>query len=147
MPRRHELSDEEWARIAPLLPPIETRGTYYKDHRVILNGMLYRLETGCGWRDLPERYGPWPTVASRQRRWTQEGRWDRMLQALARDLDAAGQIDWELWCLDGTNVRAHRVAAGAGEKQPRAQGARRARRPRARPQSRRLHDQDSPRHR
>lgn len=59
MPHRHELSDAEWVRIAPLLPPLETSGTYYKDHRLILNGILFRLHTGCAWRDLPERYGPW----------------------------------------------------------------------------------------
>ena len=123
MVRRHELTDAEWARVAPLLPRRETRGTHYRDHRVILNGMLYRLCTGCGWRDLPERYGPWPTVASRQRRWTREGLWDRILEALQRDLDAAGQIDWELWCIDGTHVRAHRAAAGAGEKHGRPPGA------------------------
>ena len=147
MPRRHELSDEEWARIAPLLPPRPTKGTYYKDHRVVLNGMLHRLATGCAWRDLPERYGPWPTVASRQRRWTREGLWDRLLRALARDLDAAGQIDWELWCLDGTSVRAHRAAAGAGEKHGRAPRPGRARRPRPRLQPRGVHHQDPPPHR
>lgn len=113
---RHELSEAEWARIAPLLPPRETRGTYYREHRAVLNGMLYRLATGCPWRDLPERYGPWSTVASRFRRWTREGLWDRILRVLRRELDAAGQIDWGLWCIDGSHVRAHRVAAGAGEK-------------------------------
>ena len=53
MVRRHELSEAEWARIAPLLPPGETKGTYYRDHRTVLNGMLYRHATGCPWRDLP----------------------------------------------------------------------------------------------
>src|SRR5215208_1210391 len=52
------VTDEQWARITPLLPPVETRGTYYRDHRVILNGMLFRLHTGCPRRDLPEHYGP-----------------------------------------------------------------------------------------
>ncbi|MFL5577964.1 MAG: transposase [Gemmatimonadaceae bacterium] len=55
MVRRHELTDGEWARNAPLLPPQRTQGTWYKDHRLILNGMLYRHATGIGWRDLPER--------------------------------------------------------------------------------------------
>ena len=132
MVRRHELTDAEWARIAPLLPPVRTKGTPYNDHRPILNGMLYRLCTGCGRRDLPERYGPWSTVASRQRRWTREGLWDRALEALQHDLEAMGQIDWELWCMDGTHVRAHRAAAGAGEKHGHAPALGRARRPRAR---------------
>jgi transposase len=117
--RRHELTDAEWARIAPLLPPQQTAGTHFKDHRLILNGMLYRHATGIGWRDLPERYGPWSTVASRFRRWTREGLWDRVEEALQRDLDAAGQIAWDLWCIDGSSVRAHRHAAGArGKRRP-----------------------------
>jgi transposase len=82
MAHRHELTAAEWARIAPLLPARETKGTYYEDHRRVLNGMLYRHATGCAWRDLPERYGPWSTVASRQRRWTREGLWDRTTGAL-----------------------------------------------------------------
>lgn len=65
MQRRHELSDEEWAKLAPLLPPRKTAGRYYRDHRQILNAMLYWLHTGVPWRDLPERYGPWETVYSR----------------------------------------------------------------------------------
>ena len=73
MAHRHELSEAEWARIAPLLPPQQTRGTYCRDHRTVLNGMLYRHATGCQWRDLPDRYGPWSTVHSRFRRWTREG--------------------------------------------------------------------------
>ena len=135
MLHRQELSDAEWVRIAPLLPPRQTRGTYYKDHRLVLNGMLFRHATGIGWRDLPERYGPWSTVASRFRRWTREGLWDRILETLQRELDAVGQIDWALWCIDGSHVRAHKHAAGArGEKVPRpAAAARRARRSRARP--------------
>ena len=48
----------EWTRIAPLLAARETRGTYYADHRRVLNGMLYRHATGWAWRDLPPRYGP-----------------------------------------------------------------------------------------
>lgn len=114
--RRHELSDEEWALLEPLLPQLQTPGRHYRDHRTVLNGMLFRVNTGIPWRDLPERYGPWQTVYSRSRRWARTGVWDRMLQALQTRLDAAGNIDWSLWCVDGSNVRAHQAAAGAGKK-------------------------------
>lgn len=146
MGHRHELTEAEWARIAPLLPAPVTAGTHYKDHRLVLNGMLFRHATGCAWRDLPERYGPWSTVASRFRRWTREGLWDRVVHALQRDLDAAGRIDWTLWCIDGSSVRAHRVAAGAGGKHGRAAPPRRAGGPRPGPQPRRVHHQAAPRH-
>ena len=146
MAHRHELTAAEWTRIAPLLPARETKGTYYASHRRVLNGMLHRHATGCAWRDLPERYGPWSTVASRQRRWTREGLWDRILAALQRELAAAGRIDWEVWCIDGSHVRAHRHAAGAGGKPARVGALGRACRPRARAESRRVHDQAAPRH-
>jgi len=42
--------------------------------------------------------------------------WGRVLAALQGELAEAGRIDWELWCIDGSHVRAHRVAAGAGGK-------------------------------
>lgn len=113
---RHELSDEEWRLLQPLLPPLQTRGRYYHDHRRLLNGMLFRLNTGIPWRDLPERYGPWQTVYCRYRHWARSGLWDRLLPTLQRQLDATGQIEWSLWCIDGSNVRAHKAAAGAGKK-------------------------------
>lgn len=114
--RRHELTDEEWELLKPLLPARETPGRYYHDHRAILNGMLYWMHTGVPWRDLPERYGPWQTVYSRFRSWSRSGLWDRILQQLQRELDGLGEIEWTLWCVDGSIVRAHRHAAGAGGK-------------------------------
>ena len=112
MRRRHELSDTEWARLAPLLPP-HTSGKPRKDDRQVLNGILWKLATGVPWRDLPERYGPWQSVYTRFWRWTRAGGWDRVLAAVQRQADAAGQLDWETHFVDGTIVRAHQHAAGA----------------------------------
>src|SRR4029453_15948975 len=68
MNRRFELSDEEWARLAPLLPAMTPRrGGRWRDHRQVLNGILFRVRSGVPWRDLPERYGPWETVYKRLR--------------------------------------------------------------------------------
>jgi transposase len=118
-PRRHELSDEEWARLEPLLPPRRGRGRPNHDHRRLLNGRLWILHTGAPWRDLPERYGSWCTVYSRFRRWSRAGIFDRVLRALQRDVDGQGLLDWVLWAIDGTNVRAHKAAAGGGKNRPR----------------------------
>jgi transposase len=112
MRRRHELSDAEWARLAPLLPP-HTGGRPRTDDRQVLNGILWKLATGVPWRDLPERYGPWQSVYTRFWRWTRAGVWDRLLAAVQRQADAAGELDWELHLVDGTVVRAHQHAAGA----------------------------------
>lgn len=98
----------------PLLPPQRPpTGKPNRDHRTIVNGMLWRLRTGAPWRDLPERYGPWETVYSRFRRWRQAGIWDRVLAAAQAEGDAAGTLDWTLHFVDGSTVRAHQHAAGA----------------------------------
>src|SRR5438067_2632234 len=68
---RHELTEAEWARLWPLLPPERPRvGRPNKDHRTVVNGILWKLATGAPWRDLPERFGPWQSVYTRFRRWT-----------------------------------------------------------------------------
>ncbi len=48
----------------------------------MVEGMLWIVRTGSSWRELPERFGPWSTVASRYYRWLKEGRWERILQVL-----------------------------------------------------------------
>ena len=141
--RRHELSDEEWALLEPWLPPRATRGRPFHEHRLILNGMLYWLHTGVPWRDLPERYGPWQTVYARFRRWSRWGLWREVLARLQRELDAADQIEWSLWCMAGSLVRAHQ-AAGAGKQG--GPDSRRTRRSRARAEPRRLRHDAAPRH-
>lgn len=114
MVRRHELTDAEWDVLRPLLPPQRPRtGRPAKDHRTILNGILWRLKTGAPWRDLPERYGPWQSVYTRFRRWQEAGVWDRLLAAVQAQADARGDLDWDLHFLDGTTIRAHPHAAGA----------------------------------
>lgn len=57
MPRRYELTDPQYQRLTPLLPGNGRRGGQWNDHRQVLNGMLWRLQTGAPWCDLPERYG------------------------------------------------------------------------------------------
>jgi transposase len=71
------------------------------------------LRTGAPWRDLPERFGPWSTAWNRFRRWSAAGVWARVLEALQRDADRAGALDWETHYVDGTVIRAHQHAAGA----------------------------------
>ena len=75
--------------------------------------MLWINRTGAPWRDLPERYGPWQSVACRFYRWRQAGIWDRILAAVQRQADAAGELDWETHHADSTIIRAHQHAAGA----------------------------------
>ena len=112
--RRHELTDNQWERLQPLLPPEKPMtGRPNKDHRIIINGMLWIKNTGAPWRDLPERYGSWKTVSNRFYRWRKAGIWDKILAALQQDANAKGNLQWAIHYIDGTIVRAHQHAAGA----------------------------------
>src|SRR5881275_2892073 len=119
--KRHELSDQQWEHLAPFFPPRpRKRGDQWKDDRTLLNGIFWRLNTGAPWRDLPERYGKWQTVHDRFTKLRQSGLLDRLLEALQLRLDEHGLIDFDLWCVDGTSIRASRAAAGASKKKLRA---------------------------
>jgi transposase len=115
--KRHELTDEQWALVDRYVPRSTARtGRPPRDRRTLLNGIFWILCTGAPWRDLPERFGPWQTVYDHFRKWRRNGVFARILEALQVKLDKDGYIDWELWCVDGANVRAARAAAGADKK-------------------------------
>ena len=113
--RRYELTDDGWEHIAALLPT-QRRGGEWAEHRTVLNGVFWVLNSGAQWRGLPERYGKWETIYGRYRRCTREGLFSRILARLHVSLDAQGRIDWSVFDVDGSNVRAHRAAAGASKK-------------------------------
>ena len=115
--KRHELTEAEWARLAPLLPRDARQGRRWADHREVINGVFHRVRVGCPWRDLPERYGPWQTVYNRHRRWSGDGTWERVLDALRAGCDEGEGQDWAV-AVDSTVVRAHQHAAGARHEPP-----------------------------
>ncbi|MFE7393929.1 IS5 family transposase [Streptomyces sp. NPDC057582] len=116
---RGDLTNREWSLLEPHLPPSGGRGGRWSDHRAVINGILYRVRTGVPWRDLPERYGSWKTVYERHCRWSADGTWDRILQAVQAEADLAGRIDWGMVGVDSTSCRAHQHAAGARKTKPR----------------------------
>lgn len=91
--RRHELTDQEWELLAPLILRAVT-GRPRVDDRLVVNGMVYKTRTGISRRDLPERYGPWKTVYTRFRRYALEGVFTHALEQIQAQADAAGDIDW-----------------------------------------------------
>ncbi len=115
--KRHELTDEQWVLIEPFVPPSVARtGRPSRDRRTLINGIFWILHTGAPWRDLPERFGPWQTVYHHFAKWRRDGLFAEIVGALQIRLGDRGLIDWDLWCIDGANVRAARAAAGADKK-------------------------------
>jgi transposase len=117
--KRHEVSDDEWAILDPLIPvSVAKTGRPPRDRRLMLDGVMWILSTGAPWRDLPDRFGPWQSVYDYFAKWRAHGVLDAILDALHLRLDQQGKIDWDLWCIDGSSVRATRAAAGASKKAP-----------------------------
>ena len=58
-----DLTDEEWERIAPLMPKPGRRGRPREvEFREVINAVRYLVRSGCGWRMLPVHFGHWRTV-------------------------------------------------------------------------------------
>ena len=76
------LTAAHWERIALLLPIARTAGRPYRQHRQILQGMLWVMTTGTSWRQMPPAFGPWQTTYSRFQRWKREGLWAQIRHIL-----------------------------------------------------------------
>ena len=99
-----------------MLPPQTVRGRPARDRRQVLSGILWIVATGCPWRDLPERFGPWQTCYHRFNQWAKDGTFDALYHALLVRMTRRHAVDWERWCVDGTSIRALHAAAGARKK-------------------------------
>lgn len=109
---RHRLTDEQWELIADRFAPPKPTGRPPRNPREIIDAILWILRTGAQWRDLPAAYGPWQTVWHLFNQWNKDG----TLVAILDRLRGLVTIDEELWCVDGTIVRAAKCAAGGGKK-------------------------------
>jgi transposase/heme-degrading monooxygenase HmoA len=98
------LTDAQWERIQPMLPPRHKEGRPRADDRRTLDGILYVLRAGCRWRDLPAAYGSAITCWRRFTGWEADGTWERIWRALLDSLDARGKQAWALVFLDGRAV-------------------------------------------
>jgi transposase len=111
-----DLTDEQWARLEPLLPTgVKPGRPPVWSKRQLIDGIRWRTRIGAPWRDVPGCYGAWQTVYGLFRRWQRDGTWARMLTALQTDADARGLITWDV-SVDSTIARAHQHAAGASKK-------------------------------
>ena len=88
-----DVTDTQWALIAPLIPEAKPGGRPRKaPTRELVNAILYVLRAGMAWRLLPHDFPPWQTVYYYLRRWQREGVWDRMHHTLLMaDRERAGR--------------------------------------------------------
>ena len=100
------LSDEQFAKVEPLLPS-DTRGKVRVDDRRVISGIIHVLKSGGRWIDAPLDYGPRKTLYNRFVRWADKGVWVRLFETLAQSDGPALQL-----MIDSLAVKAHRSAAG-----------------------------------
>lgn len=103
---RHDLTDEQWALLEPLLPAPAVRGRPRRwPLRGLVDGVRFRVRVGCGWRDVPARYGPWWRIYALFSCWQLLGAWRRVEEALLTAAEAAGKLGWQV-SVDSTTARA-----------------------------------------
>lgn len=100
------ISDNQWEVISSLLPLPKSgeglKGRPSKDHREVLNGVLWICRTGAQWNEMPSKYPPYQTCHRYFQKWVKAGVWDKVLWTLARDLKERGKIDITECFIDGT---------------------------------------------
>lgn len=103
---RTMLTDERWAKLQQLM---NFSGRVYNkpEHRMTIEGILYRMRTGLPWRDLPPEFGNWSTVFRRFNLWSKKGILHRLFNELSRNPD----LEWLF--IDGSIVRSHQHSTGS----------------------------------
>jgi transposase len=107
-----EITEEQFARIAPFLP--RQRGNVTHENLAIINAILYVAENGCKWRAIPKRFGDWHTIYTRMNRWAKAGVLDRVFEQLQQQ--QLIRIKIEAVSLDSTIVKVHPDGTGALKK-------------------------------
>lgn len=110
------LTNDEWECISDVFGEPAATGRPPVNRRKVVNGIFWILRTGAPWRDLPKEFGSWKTAWRLFDQWNADGTWDTILERLRAAHVEVGAISDDLWCIDGTVVRAARYSTGGGKK-------------------------------
>ena len=100
-----DLTDEQWKLIEPLMWKSGNKSKWEK--RELINAVLYLVDSGCKWRQLPHDFPPYTTVLNFYRKAVREGLWDKILKMLVQKTrEANGKIDNPTYALiDSQSVK------------------------------------------
>ena len=116
--RLWHLSEEQWNQIEGAFPQRRGKSGFEREisNRAVFEAVLFRLRTGCPWRDLPKAYGDDHAIYRRWNRWVKRGVPQRAMVTWYVEAAKRGELNLELALVDSTVVRAHQQAAGAQKK-------------------------------
>lgn len=100
------LTNKQWEKVKPLIPEnprrADGRGRPWRDNREVLNGILWVLQSGSRWKDLPDKYPPYQTCHRRMQQWREAGVFREILHALGKELNRKGGLDLSEAYIDAT---------------------------------------------
>ncbi len=103
MPTLWEVSDELWGRIEPLLKRLDqpaSTGRHPADRRRVLDGIIFRLRTGCQWNHIPSVYGDDSTIHRCFQHWCEVGFFKKLWARLLRECDELKGVQWKWQAAD-----------------------------------------------
>jgi len=121
-----KISDELWQRIEPILfedapPTPRTHGGRPRiDWRAAIDGIIFRLRTGCQWNKLPKHFGDDSSVHRWFQRWCQNGVFEKLWAELVATCDELGAVDWKWQSADGMLGKARFGGEKDGQKSNRS---------------------------
>ena len=109
LPTIWEVPDEMWERIEPVIaqmdPPKKT-GRKRADPRKILDGLIFRMRSGCQWNLLPKRFGDDSTIHRTFQRWIERGVLDAIWVTFIDECEELGGVDWQWQAADSAMGKA-----------------------------------------
>jgi putative transposase len=113
-PRLWEVPDHLWEKIRPILDskdPRKRTGRPRADQRRIIDGIIFKIRTGCQWNLIPRVYGSDTTIHRWLKRWTNLGIWQELWKVLAQESPELAQADWESEIREDSEARKPRRAS------------------------------------
>jgi putative transposase len=104
-----EIPDALWERIHPILMeywPSKGTGRKHAEWRQCLNGIIFRMRSGCQWNQMPKHFGDDSTIHRWFQRWNRDGVMERIWAELVRECDELGGLSWEWQAADGAMAKA-----------------------------------------